>query len=663
MHHQAFDGTSQSSSSPGVTAPTDGGEGRPPASREEGEIPTHSWCGVAWRGVAWRGEARHMRSDTSRRLNESLTLLQVTSDVQHVPVASSVGTRAFTHQHAASRARPVAIIVVARFQGGRRGLPALGDNTDQLTSSQGRKEASVGPQSPNEHDSSTTVSASTSGPAPSQEPTSIASPASSQGTASRADYPTQLNVLPEEEEYLLGKYLELMHDAIPIFSRARFTPSLRASLYSRDLILTMIVITARLTGFKFASDNFDIDARIDFMLSSGSLQEAMFGDSPSLDQFRKACLLAFYEFHQFPGQQAWMRIGKITRIAYWIGLDRLENNQAIYPDWAAMSEEEVEDWRFVWWCVYRLDSYANLAAGTPYLIDETMVNTALLRDQPWDRPPGSQLEPLKQKVYLPSQPDSLWELIPSVATDSPQTLIFNLHIITVTAMRQCARVMQLHKVRPGGEILSLLSTMNQRLCAHRLALPTNYLNPRRNALSNESALDHHARLVTILHLHMARFIISILSCIRLGEGEKWLLSWQEILETCQDIAAISEQWDSSFSLSVDPAISFIIFTAIIFLDLHKKSTPSVNADLQANCEHYQTVLLLQLEHFASIWTVPKLLSLSFKSVRESVKGPLTYRQVQYVLSRFESPLHPRWLQFLSSAHTNLEAADEAHMDI
>lgn len=395
--------------------------------------------------------------------------------------------------------------------------------------------------------------------------------------------------------------MEAIHDAVPIFSRARFAFSLRESLYSRDLITTLLIITAKLTGFNFTAGGFDLDARIDLMLSSGSLQEDIFGDSPSLDQFRKACLLAFYEFHQFPGHQAWMRIGKLTRMAYWIGLDQLDTGRALSLDVDTMSEHDLEDWRLVWWCVYRLDSYANLAAGTPYLIDEALISTAFVRDE--------QVPP-KEKIYLPSQPDRLWELISTITSDSRQTSLFNLHIITVTAMRQVGRMLRLRMLRPRGE--SPLD-IERCLSSVRLALPTNHHNPTRNAFWNESRSDHHARLVTVLHLLMARLLVSLFGCAGKAEGPEWLLSWQKVLESCQDIASISEQWNGAFSLSVDPAMSFIIFTALIFIHLHKRSDTIASPDVRSNLDHCETVLLLQLEQFSSTWTLPRLLIRKFYS--------------------------------------------------
>ncbi|PSN61794.1 hypothetical protein BS50DRAFT_651205 [Corynespora cassiicola Philippines] len=317
----------------------------------------------------------------------------------------------------------------------------------------------------------------------------------------------------------LKEFFNVVQDINPIFSRERFIQDYRRSKCNRDVITTIIAITSKLIGSTSTTDDLVWSARIDSLLSSSSLDEDISGDSLTLDQFRKGCLLAFYEFHQYPGNQSWMRIGKLTRMAYRIGLDRLESLRTSYSDWRAINNEDIEEWRAVWWCIYRLDSYSNLASGTPYLIEEKLINTAL----------------------------------------------------------------SLGYLAPDGINIS----------------------------------SHY------------------------------------VLESCQHVVAISEQWDSSFSLRIDPAISFIIFTALIFLDLHKKSVTIYESDVSAKIDHGMTILRLHLEQFASTWTLPRLLVLSFRSFSESAYGPFSYHHIVFILSHFEAPLHPRWLQFLSSARLDI----------
>ncbi|PCH01527.1 Transcription factor [Penicillium occitanis (nom. inval.)] len=467
----------------------------------------------------------------------------------------------------------------------------------------------------------------------------------------------EFEISSQQEEYLeiknssLDKYFDLFHDANPIYSRANFLQNYRNALCSKDLISTMVIITAKLIGF--APEGSDLDIRIDHLLSSNHLELDIIGDSPTLDQMRKAYIMAFYEFHQFPGDQSWMRIGRLTRIAYRVGIDKLERLPTFYPDWAAISKAEMQEWRLLWWCIYKIDSYTNLAAGTPYLIDKDFINTALMMSE--SNIASSNGEPTESEaVYLPTSFQGLWEVIPSLTSD-PETFLANVHIVTVTAMRDVALVGRIYFLREHtGTVEEVFKEAERQLSALRLALPFGWLNTDRNALAGESQSNHHARLVTIFHLSFAQLFLGILKC-RAEEGDEWTRSWQKILENCQDIARAAAQWDSSFCVRVDPAINLVLLTALIFLEVHKKTSISSTAvNSESSIKHDQTIIRLLLDQFAKIWTFPRLIILSFKSFRESfsgVSGSLSQRQVNAILLSYKGPLHPRWVQFLASVRT------------
>ncbi|KAF4440222.1 hypothetical protein F53441_12364 [Fusarium austroafricanum] len=412
-----------------------------------------------------------------------------------------------------------------------------------------------------------------------------------------------LNILAEEEAYLADEYFKSINEAIPLFSGTTAISGRDiVSTCSRELAEALLLITAKLLGFKFASTHFDLDSRIDQILSATSLQEDTAGDFPPLDLFRKFCLLAFYEFHQFPGQQAWMRIGKLMRLAYWMGLDRLDMIQSVSTEWSSVSDRELQDWKLIWWCVYRLDSYANLSSGTPYEIDELLVNTSFIH-----RHDAQLSQGLVSPRRLPYTPNGLPELLLSVKRDAETTLLFHIHLITTTLLRQFGRAMAIRYLVPHDEITTTIVSAERILSAIRLALPSNFLNPGRNAFSNETNTDHHVRLVSVLHLHMAQLLAALTSCYYLPEGDDWILSWQRVLEICQNIAGVAERWDSNYTLTVDPAVTFISFTALIFLDIHKKYTEAINMHLISEIENCELFLLLQLEQFASHWKLPSLL--------------------------------------------------------
>lgn len=359
----------------------------------------------------------------------------------------------------------------------------------------------------------------------------------------------------------------------------------------------MAIITAKLIRFGMHEDELNVDAGLNSLLSSSLLEDDLVGDAPSLDQFRRAYLLAFYEFHQFPGHHSWLRIGRVTRMAYRIGLDRLDHIRVLYPDWSTISDEDIQEWRALWWSIYRIDTYSNLASGTPYLIDDADIHTSFN---------FSQTNGASWGVFLPPHLDDLSRLLP-VITPDPQTFLNNIHIITIVAMRQAGLVIRMHLLRQPEEIVAQVAKVERQLTTLRISLPPGWLNPRRNAFTNESPIDHHARLITVFHLRMAQLLLAVVDCGQRREDD-WLESWQHVLETCQDIASLAAKWDSAFCLTVDPAITFIIFTTLIFLDLQRKSRPVLGSSFRSSIDHDITVLHLQLEHFGRIWTQARLLT-------------------------------------------------------
>ncbi|KAL7655764.1 hypothetical protein ACMYSQ_004906 [Aspergillus niger] len=491
-----------------------------------------------------------------------------------------------------------------------------------------------------------------------QEPDLVTSPASetvsSEPAAQRAALqhpstpsPSCARYLPFsllDEEHLIGGFLDIAQDANPIYSKERFLRRYRSSKCSQDLITTMAVIAAKLTHFTVGDDGPNLDAELDSLLSSSLLEDDMVGDSPSLDQFRKAYILALYEFHQFPGHHSWLRIGRVTRMAYRIGLDRLERIRVLYTDWSTVSDEDIQEWRALWWRIYRLDTYANLASGTPYLIDDALIDTSFILSQTTNP---------SHEIYLPPYSAGLADLLPAITAD-PETLLDNIHNISIATMRQAGLIIRMHMLRWQAGMLSQITAVNRQLTTLRLALPPGWLNPHRNAFINETPLAHHARLITVYLLRMAQLLLSVAECSA-RRADDWLSAWQRVLETCQDIAGLASQWDSAFCLTVDPAITFTIFTTLIFLDLQRKCGFVATDDLRSSIDHDITVLHLQLRHFGTIWTQARLLTLSFESFSESVTGPLSHNHIALILSRFEAPLHPRWLQFLASARPALEA--------
>lgn len=337
-----------------------------------------------------------------------------------------------------------------------------------------------------------------------------------------------------------------------------------------------------------------------------TIQEDIADDTPTLDQFRRFCLLVFYEYHQCPGHQAWMRINKLVRWAYWAGLDQIDNSHQLSPRWQSLSEEELEEWRLVWWCVYCLDSYANLSTGMPYEIDERLVRTALPQDQ-------SVSADMRVHVSLPYQQDDLLSLVQTTLSASPPMMAAaHIQLVSITLLRHAGRALRLHTLGFHDDSKVQVADTERRLSSLRLILPGNFFNPKRNALANESSFAHHYRLVTNAFTLTARMIMALGHCGRLEDGEAWLEQWQQVLEICQEVSAIAQNWNTRFCLSVDPAICIIVFISLVFLELHYRFAGGVGGHsaspgLRKEIENCEAMLLLFLDQFAKIWTLPRLL--------------------------------------------------------
>ncbi|KAI1132172.1 hypothetical protein F5Y10DRAFT_6652 [Nemania abortiva] len=459
----------------------------------------------------------------------------------------------------------------------------------------------------------------------------------------------------EHERELLVHFFNEVHPAIPLFRIGRFLRKYDNGLTERNLLITMVTVAAKVLGPISFWKADDVEMCMKFLLETTNLETGSPDTHNSLDYFRLECLLAYYEFHQSPGSSSWMRTSRLARRAYRIGINQVDNPELCSAfDYTTATEDDIEDWRYLFWCIYCLDSYSNITVGTPFVIELENINTALAR-APHDQVLTSLIS--VPKVFLPDDVEDIWKTAKDVVS-SGIMVNYNLHMITTTTLRQAGYIMRLRAM--GKRLPTKIETLKRALAALRLSLPSRYLNPARNVLGGESCIDHHIRLTNILHVHMANLILSIPP--RLDENEaEFIQTWLESLEPCQNIVSVVEQWDNQHSPRIDPAICFIVFSALCYLDLHRRSAADPTAPLVATLDQGQHLLLLFLEQFSSMWAVPRLLIQQFRKTQSKSKDtPLTYAEVDRCLSRFKTPLHPKALERCPGIST---IAPDLNMDI
>src|ERR1700722_10776168 len=395
-----------------------------------------------------------------------------------------------------------------------------------------------------------------------------------------------------------------IHPSIPLFPKGKVFSQYHHVAISRNLLLTIFVVTAKILGPpSFWSDS-NVEDCVRYLLQTNVIDK----DSPStrlsLDDFRQACLLAFYAFHQYPGERAWMRIGHLTRRAYQCGLHQIDNrDRCLAFDHNPVSDEQAEERRYVWWCIYCLDSNSNITAATPFVVEIESVKTALGTTSFAD--PADNRPTLTSPKFLPAETSLLWVTTRDI-TSKRGDFCFNVHIVTTTLLREAATIYRLRTQNPAERLQARQAALEDHLSAVRLALPARYLSGARNALIDESSSEHHARLICVLHLHAARVLICLPLDPQRNETE-WLDRWHRNLEYCQDIVAIVRQWDGQFCSTVDPAVCFIILGALLLLHLHGISGSNSQPELQARLATYKDMLLLFLHQFASTWNLVRFL--------------------------------------------------------
>jgi hypothetical protein len=388
-----------------------------------------------------------------------------------------------------------------------------------------------------------------------------------------------------------------------LLRRRSFLDRYEHGFINRSLLHTVLGVSAKIQGLTSVWANHSLDSYLGSLIAWTKITDNEIPNSlVSLDDFQQACLLAFYEFHQFPGQNAWVRIGQLTRKAYQCGLHQLDNrDQCPLFDTNPMSNDEIEEWRSLWWCIYCLDSYCNITAATPFVVELDSVKTGLVQNsQSSDRQFVSEAA-----IFLPAETELLWKTSKEI-TSRGGDFSFNIHILTTTIIREAARLSRLWKQNPSERLRSRFDALEHDLSAVRLSLPTHYFNLARNVLLNESSSEHHARLISILQLHASRVLLSFPLNLQENESE-WLDRWRRTLEYCEDIVLVVREWNPQQCLSVDPAVCFVISEALMIIHLHSQDLGNSEPELQIRLQSHKDLLLLFLEQFATIWHLPRFL--------------------------------------------------------
>ncbi|KAI0161530.1 hypothetical protein GGR57DRAFT_361092 [Xylariaceae sp. FL1272] len=245
------------------------------------------------------------------------------------------------------------------------------------------------------------------------------------------DYPGY-TLTGEQARELIVHFFAEVHPAIPLFRVAHFLKQYDEGIADRTLFITMITVTAKILGpINFWKAD-DLESCMSYLLQLTSLDTNFLSTQFSLDTFRFECLLAYYEFHQFPGSSSWTRISNLCRKLYSVGVNQIDSSRDLCSafDASLASEDDVEDWRYLFWCMYCLDTYANFTFGTPFVIELESINTSLVRRSAQGTDNLALVS--NAKIFLPDEIDDIWKTAKDVVSHT-STANFNIHLITTVS--------------------------------------------------------------------------------------------------------------------------------------------------------------------------------------------------------------------------------------
>lgn len=162
----------------------------------------------------------------------------------------------------------------------------------------------------------------------------------------------------------------------PLFREPVFYQDIIYGRVPRELLAIMLALAARF------SPNIRLAQHTDYrhwqaILSQSEphceTETSTRPDTIDLNAVKKECLLAVYQYIQFPGHEAWSQAGRMTRTAIGCGIHQIDSPKMKCD----MTEEEREESRFVWWTIYKLDTCFNGIALTQLGINDNLICTFL----------------------------------------------------------------------------------------------------------------------------------------------------------------------------------------------------------------------------------------------------------------------------------------------
>ena len=205
-------------------------------------------------------------------------------------------------------------------------------------------------------------------------------------------------------------------------------------------------------------------------------------------------LLSIFETTRFPDRKAWLTTSNAVHIAYELGLDRVDSQHNSNNTLSDASDEEA---RYLWWCVWKLDTYLSIGLATPFGIEDASNLTAIpstsVADFTNDKIAAC------QNICLGKTSDIL--IVMRQLSVADRAVPENFLILVDSLLREASTIRRLTLAAFDSPLLpDRRSLLNKNLSTFQANMPPTYKSI--DHLGYETPIQYHQRLETSAKLHL-----------------------------------------------------------------------------------------------------------------------------------------------------------------
>ena len=289
-----------------------------------------------------------------------------------------------------------------------------------------------------------------------------------------------------------------------LFRRASFSQRFELGLVSVNLLNAMFALSARFStkdeilnpvnGEAWrAGDAFARRAgECQHIFSAASLRKT------SLDDLQAVVLLTVFETTRFPDRKAWLNMSNAIHFAYELGLNKIDAHRIGSTSCDISHLDGMhEEARYLWWCIWKLDTYFSIGMATPFGIEDESNLTALLSTSVSDFTDNRVGYP---KNVLLGEKSDMSLLLKKIAVDD-QGMRENVSIIANSLLREASTIRRLTPRTHGSAPLRERRTILEKsLSIFQDGLPPDYQTEFR--FIYETPVQHRQRLETSIQIHL-----------------------------------------------------------------------------------------------------------------------------------------------------------------